>query len=210
MRKLVLLVTIGLLSSITLNAKKINGEIIFENDTVEVMFKIPFKFFTQEPNYEKLQVKVKYYNSDGTKVILRPDDAKEIRFNDGYEDIRMLSRYNSLGIGSIFSTSSNIFLRLEIDGNVKLFSYYYTQSSGGMYNGATGTMTGGYSYSVEKYILQKGELELKRTKGLMFRKDMVEYFSDCPELAEKIKEKEFRKGDMISIVRFYNNHCIKE
>ena len=209
MRKLIFLF-IGLIVGFNLNAKKIEGKIILEKDTLDVIFKIPFKLLAQEPNYEKLQVKVKYYDSNGNKIVLRPDDAKEIQFNDGYEDVRMLSRYNSLYLGSIFSTSTNIFLKIEIDGKLKLFNYYYTQSSGGMYNGATGTMTGGYSYSVEKYILQKGELELKRTKGLMFRKDMVEYFGDCPELSKKIQEKEFRKDDMQAIVRFYNNNCGKQ
>ncbi len=67
--------------------------------------------------------------------------------------------------------------------------------------------TGGYYYSVEKYILQKGDGELKRTKGLNFRKDMVEYFSDCPELSKRIDNKEFRNNDLESIVRFYNNKC---
>ena len=210
MRKLLFLVTIGLISSITLNAKKIDGKILFENDTVDVIFKIPFNFFTQELNYEKLQNKVKYYDSDGNKVILRPDQAKEIRFNDGFFEIRMLSRYNSLGLGSMFSMSTNIFLKLETDGYLKLFRYYYTQNSVGMYNGTTGTMTGGYSYSVENYILQKGNLELKRPKGLMFRKDMIEYFSDCPELSKKIEGKEFRKNDLESIVRYYYIHCEKE
>lgn len=119
----------------------------------------------------------------------------------------MLSRYNSLGFGNIFSTSTNIFLRLEIDGKLKLFNYYYTQSSPGMYNSSTGGMTGGYSYTVEKYVFQKETGELKRFKGLTFRKDMIEYFNDCPELSKKIEDKEFRKNDMESIVRYYNSNC---
>ena len=209
MRKLILLF-IGLIICFNLNAKKIEGKIIFKNDTLDVTLKIPFKFITQEPNYQKLQAKVKYYDSDGNKVVLKPDDAKEIQFNYGNGNVRMLSRNNSLYLGNIFFPSTNIFLKIEIDGKLKLFNYYYTQSSGGMYNGATGTMTGGYSYSVESYILQKGESELKRTKGLMFRKDMVEYFEDCPELAKKIQEKEFRKDDMQAIVKFYNNKCEKQ
>ena len=119
----------------------------------------------------------------------------------------MLSRYNSLGLGNIFSMSTNIFLKLETDGKLKLFNYYYTQSSPGMYNASTGAMTGGYSYSVERYILQKGDGELKRPKSLTFKKDMVEYFSYCPALVEKIESKYFRKNDLEFIVNYYNSNC---
>lgn len=207
MRKLIFITVIGLIFTLRLEAKKIEGQIFNKNDTVNVTMNIPIKFFTQEPNYEKLQYKIKYFDSTGVKKVLRPEDAVEIRFTYEYEKIRMLSRQNTLGLGNIFSMSSNIFLRIEIDGDLKLFNYYYTQSSPEMYNASTGITTGGYSYSVEKYILQKGDGELKRPKGLAFKKDMIEYFSDCPELVDKIESKDFRKNDLESIVRFYNSNC---
>ncbi|HTO16638.1 MAG TPA: hypothetical protein VLZ83_12765 [Edaphocola sp.] len=207
MKRISLLVVIGLILSFKLEAKKIEGRILFENDTIEVTFNIPIKFFTQEPNYEKLQYKVKYFDSTGNKIILRPDKAKEIQLKYKNENVRMLSRYNSLRLGNIFSMSTNIFLRLETDGKLKLFNYYYTQSSPGMNNETTSTMTGGYSYNVEKYILQKGDGELKRPKGLTFKKDMIEYFSDCPALVEKIENKDFHKKDLEFIVTFYNSNC---
>ena len=210
MRKLLFIVSIGLISSITLSAKKIDGKIFFENDTVDVIFKIPFKLLTQEPNYEKIQSKIKYYDSNGNKITLKPSQAKEIRFNDGFFEVRMLSRYNSLGLGGLFSIHNYIFLKLETDGYLKLFRYYYTQHSAGTYNSTTGTMTGGYSYNVESYILQKGDSELVRPSGYMFRKDMKEYFSDCPELSKKIEDRELRKDDMESIVRYYHLHCGKK
>lgn len=119
----------------------------------------------------------------------------------------MLSRYGSLGFGGIYSVSTNVFLRLESDGKLKLFNYYYTKRSPGMYNASTGTMSGGYSYSVENYILQKGDGELKRPKSLTFKKDMAQYFSDCPALVEKIESKDFRKDDLEFIVQFFNSNC---
>ncbi|MEQ8238466.1 MAG: hypothetical protein RIA69_04595 [Cyclobacteriaceae bacterium] len=207
MRKIVILITIGLILTFKLEAKKIEGEILFADDTITVTFNIPIKFFTQEPNYEKLQYKIKYFDSTGKKIVLRPDNAKEIRFKYDNENVRMLSRHNSLGLGNIFSMSTNIFLKLETDGKLKLFNYYYTQSSPGMHNASTGAMTGGYSYSVERYILQKGDGELKRPKSLTFKKDMVEYFSDCPALVEKIESKDFRKNDLEFIVNYYNSNC---
>lgn len=206
MRKLIFITVIGLIFIFKLEAKKIEGQIFYKNDTVYVTMNIPVKFFTQKPNYKKLQYKIKYFDSLGVKKVLRPDDAEEVRFTYLYEKVRMLSRTNTLGLGNIFSMSSNIFLRIEIDGDLKLFTYYYTQSYQ-MNNTSIGMSRGVFFYSEEKSILQKGDGELKRPKGLRFRKDMIQYFNDCPELSKKIEVKVFRKSDLDSIVRFYNRSC---
>jgi hypothetical protein len=76
-----------------------------------------------------------------------------------------------------------------------------------MYAGAGGGMTGGYSYNVEQYILQKGDEPIKRPRTWSFKKDMAEYFQDCPALVERIESKEFRKNEVESIVVFYNTKC---
>ena len=207
MRRVYVFIILGCIYTLNAEAKKIEGKILFQNDTIDVTFNIPFKFFGREPNYEKLQNKVKYYDPKGKIIVLRPHQAKEIRFNFEGEEVRMLSRFNTLGFGTLFPTSDHIFLKIELDGNLKLFSYYYTQHSAGMYNGASGTMSMGYSYGAGGYILQKGDEELKRPAGLSFKKDMIEYFNDCPILAQKIENKEFRKNDLEFIVKFYNSNC---
>jgi hypothetical protein len=207
MNRICLLIVIALIFTLKSEAKKIEGKILFESDTLDVIFNIPIKFFTQEPNYEKLQYKVKYYDSTGKIIVIRPDIANEIQFTYNFEDVRMLSRNNSLGLGNAFSRSRSIFLKLEIDGKLKLFNYYYTQYAAGTYNASAGMMSGGYAYSVERYILQKENGELKRPKGLTFKKDMIDYFSDCPALVEKIESKDFRKNDLEFIVSFYNSNC---
>lgn len=80
MKRISILITIGLILTFKLEAKKIEGKIFFENDTIDVIFNIPFKFFTQKPNYSKLQKKVKYFDSTVKSIKLLPDDAEEIRF----------------------------------------------------------------------------------------------------------------------------------
>ena len=145
MRKVILLMTIGIVLTFKLEARKTEGKIIFEHDTIDVVFNIPIRFLSQEPNYEKLQQKVKYFDAAGKKISLHPDEAKEIQFKYENENIRMLSRYNSLGLGNIFMMGTNIFLKLEIDGNLKLFRYYYSQRTPGTYNASSGMMTCGFS-----------------------------------------------------------------
>lgn len=207
MKKIITSVIIGVFLTFTLQAKNIAGKIILGNDTLDVIFQIPVRLFSGQPNFEKLQYKVRYLDSNKKKITLRPHEAKEIQFMHGAEQVRMLSRFNTLGLGNIFLSNTHIFLRLEIDGPLKLFSYYYTQQSPGMYNASTGVVTGGYAYSVERYIMQKGSGELKRPKNLSFKKDMAEYFSDCPALVDKIQDKDFKKYDMEAIVSFYNKNC---
>ena len=70
------------------------------------------------------------------------------------------------------------------------------------------TVAGTYTFDVENYILQKEDGELKRIKSLTFKKDMIEYFSDCPKLIEKIDNKEFSKQDIKAISAFYNSDCL--
>jgi len=214
MKRTLLIFVIGLAFTFKLEAKKVEGLIFFEKDTVKVTFEIPVSFFSEEVDYQKLQYKVKYYGTDGKKIVLKPEQAKEIQFKDGYQEIRMLSRENTLGGGNIFFGSSNIFLKLEMDGSIKMFKYFYTQTSPGMTVGGGGMaggtiMVGGGSYNVEKFVLQKGNSELKRPRGLFFRKDMIEYFSDCPELAKKIENKDYTSDDLDAIVRYYNSQCGK-
>jgi hypothetical protein len=206
MKKVFLIIIIGLISLNQLEAEKITGYFITKtNDTLKVTFKIPVNFFSQEPNFEKIQWKITYYDSINQKQILKPNMAKEIVFDYDGENIRMLSRQNNLGlIGSIFIDNSYVFLQLIKDGKLKLFKYYKTNSSPGMYNSSTGAMTGGYSYTVEKYIMQKGNEGLFKTRWLSFKKDMADYLSDCPELAKKIEDKIYGSDDIELIVDEYN------
>lgn len=207
MRKLIFITVIGLIFTFKSEAKKFEGQIFYKNDSVNVTMEIPVKLFSKKPKYEKLQYKVKYYDSLGLIQVIKPFDAEEIRFSYEDEKVRMLSRKNTLGLGKTFSMSSKIFLKLEIDGDLKLFNCYYTQKTYGSYNTMTGMTVGGPTYKMEKFLLQKGDEELMRPYPLTFRKDLIQYFNDCPELSKKIEDKEFNINDLESIVRFYNLNC---
>ncbi|MFK7901007.1 MAG: hypothetical protein AB8B61_09645 [Cyclobacteriaceae bacterium] len=206
MKKLYFFVVVLVLTQ-KVEAKKLQGQIYYMLDTVTVTMNIPINFLTKEPNYQSLQNKLKYIDSEGVKKILRPTEASEIRFDYNSESIRMLSRKNTLEWSNVFFSNTNIFLKLEIDGELQLFNYYSTQSSPGMYNGASGMMTGGFSHRTHNLILQKSNEELNQPFWLSFKDDMMEYFKGCPDLSDKIKHKEFRKKDLRSIVTYYNTNC---
>lgn len=202
------LVIIALLFSIQATAKKLEGFIILNNNQkINVTLLIPFGFLSRDPNYEALQLKVKYLDESNKSATIRPNDAKEVSFQLNGKQVRLISVQDNLDLISLFSSQTNIFLKLEIEGKLKLFSYYYKQQSSGMYNATTGTTTGAYTYNAEKYILQKGNGPLFRPKGLSFKKDMVKFLFDCEIVGQKIEGKEFRKGDMELIVQEYNKQC---
>lgn len=73
MRKIIVFMTLGFLLTYPLEAIDIEGKLIIKNDTMNVTFDIPLKFLSEEINYERLQNKVKYYDSTGTIITLRPD-----------------------------------------------------------------------------------------------------------------------------------------
>ena len=179
-------------------AKKIEGVIIFENGTERtVTFKIPFRLLASHADYEKLQHRVKFFDK-GEKLVLRPGEASEFRFTHQNETIRMVSISGS-GLEGIFARNNAIFLKLEIDGPLRLFRFFATRTGGG-YNAT-------YTYQSAEYYLQKGNGPLKRPKGISFRKDMMDYLSDCPTVADKIHDKDFKRRDLEVIVMFYNKNC---
>lgn len=192
-------------------AAKVSGVIILPNDTFNVTLHIPVGFFSKEVNFYKLQQAIKYYDEHGKRITLLPSQVVEYRFTYEYTKYRMVSVKRSGDLSSFFESSSFIFLQLIVDGRLQVFNYQYkamyaTPGPSGM-PGSPGMSMQTTSYNEEKYLLRKKGGELKWPKGMFFRKNMIEYFADCPALAEKIKNKEFDKGSILSIASHYNSFC---
>lgn len=208
MKKHLTLFAVVFLLSTNSEAKKIPGFFINKDgDTVHVTFNVAVNLFRQEAKINRIQEKIRYYDSLNNTNTLRPENTSEVVMVSSGDTIRMLSRANNLGLGSFFSRNG-IFLRLIKDGPLKLFKYYESKSSAPGYNHSSNIMSGGYTYEVESYVLQKKDEPLFRTRSQVnFRKDMADYLSDCPELVTKIEQKKYRKDDMALIVEEYNKQC---
>jgi hypothetical protein len=207
MKRLVLIAALVALS-FTTHAKKLAGLIIANGKTREVTFDITVPWLDDEPNFVRLQYKVKYYDENGKKQTLRPEDAEEIQFDYDGMVVRMVSCPDAFG-GNLFSSSSKIFLKLEIDGRLKLYRYYYKQSAPVSYGAPGMSTTMAPAYTVDNLIFQKGNGPLKRPRSLGWKKDMLEYFSDCPALRDRIEGKVLKRDDIEAIVMYYNNNCGK-
>ncbi|MBQ4822593.1 hypothetical protein [Aquimarina sp. MMG016] len=71
----------------------------------------------------------------------------------------------------------------------------------------------GHHHSISGYYASKeGEKEVTHlgSSGLFsinFKKAASKYFEDCPVLVEKIKNKKYKKRNILEIVEYYNKEC---
>lgn len=74
-------------------------------------------------------------------------------------------------------------------------------------------------FSIPRYSYYVGhgmsdEVEHLYTKGLPFAKNfknaMKEYFTNCPELIEKVEIEAFKNNEICKVLEFYNQKCIKQ
>lgn len=69
-----------------------------------------------------------------------------------------------------------------------------------------------YSYFVG--IGVSNQIKSLYTKGLPFSKSfknsMKDFFKDCPELLEKVENKEFTNDNLLEVLNFYNTECLKK
>jgi hypothetical protein len=210
-----------LLSVFPADAKFIKGKIVRETDTLEVTFDIPVNTTTRDVIYKKLINKIKYISNIGVKGIIRPDQAKEIRFNYMNNDVILVSILNSLNLGG-YGSKINVFLKLEIDGKVKMYSYSGNAGGGGMgyapaYSGGYGGgysggymmvgNSGGYSSAKITYILQNEEGEMVKEKQISKKEALFKFLKDCSAVKQRFENKEFYLEELWSVVALYNNSC---
>ena len=208
MKKHLLIISICLLLFIDVHAKKVKGKIYFRNDTVNVTFDIHIKFLTGDIDYPALQRKVKYYDSKGKSHVLKPNQAIEIRFEIDANPIRMVSIPSAGFLGFVLSLNSDMFLKLEIDGKLRMFSYYF-YTSGGLQDIKTGSMITYQANLSCLILLQKENGQIKWPQKKYFKKNMMEYLSDCPDLVTEIDNNEYNVENIYDLATSYNSKCSK-
>ena len=175
---------------------KIEGIIINQNDSLLVTFNIPTNAIQTEPDFQRMQRSIKYYDINGKKKMLKPRDAEEIQFKMNNKLIRILSRKMNFNTNNRYLLDSVMFLKLEEDGYLKLFSFH--------------TLDMGNMNRSKKYLLQKGKDELKWVNTVRIKKDLIEYLADCNSAVEMIKQYNFFMKGLVPIVTHYNTNCRKE
>ena len=187
--------------------KTVKGKIIYENDSIDVLFVIPFAYSTEELKVWGLQNKVKFINSaTRKKSIVKPSQEKEIQFyyeeNEGFTKIRMISTYNRVKqISGSESFLDNIFLKIDIEGKMNLYTYYYRENNPG--DSAT---TGGL-FVVSSKIIQRQDDNMLMPRYSYLKKDLTEYITDCPEAKRTVENSVNSLNDIKKVVEIYNVYC---
>ena len=180
MRKICLFTTLGLILISQVQAEKIKAWIILDSDTIEVTLDVSFDSFSQDPDYEKLQKRIKYIDATGKEMTLRPEEAREVQFTYKGEDIRMVSRRNTLRLNSPFSSKTYVFLKLEIDGELQMFTYF--SHAIGAYNPSTGGSMGGLRHRGAYFAEAWRRIETARNPYIQERYDRL--FQRLPRVGQ--------------------------
>lgn len=149
-------------------------------------------------------------SSKNTLKFRKSKDDKALKYS--FDDIEYASIY-SFGERTKYvqylSKTENTPLLLEehIIGAISLYSI----SAGGNIPGADG----GSSYNSRIFFVRKSEFSTveylctSTDSGKKFRKNLLEYFKNCPALINKIQQKEsgFGKYDVENIINYFNANC---
>jgi hypothetical protein len=206
MKKIItLLFLLSIPFSVVQAKKKVQGYYVtLADDTVKCTFLVPVDLLFQEPKYINLQYKIMYLDTKGEKQKFIPGQIKAFALFLQQTRITYLSvRRNIEIMPSLFSNEEHIFLRLNIDGPLRMFKYYVQRQSGGGYSPTMG-FSPTVAYTDENFLLQKENGLLTQCRFLHFRKDLSKYLSDYPELSQKILNRDYVKGDIELIVKEYN------
>lgn len=90
-----------------------------------------------------------------------------------------------------------VFLRLVINGYLKLYYLEYIDAESGIFE------------YIELFKRQDEDFLVRSTQGILGlkKKLLSDYFKDCPELVEKINSKEIKTA--IDVALFYNDYVKK-
>ena len=156
------------------------------------------------------QKRVIFLNAEGEPRTYMPDQIKSYAF--GYSILE--TWYESMYFrGDDMWKQKQIFLARPASGPVKLYAYYTRGTSnevvalnmlGGMAMGMPGT---GGNLSMEMkvyYMLERPGQPMQAVNRMNFKKEGSAYFSDYPELAERISSGKLKKKDIEEVVKEYN------
>ena len=184
---------------------QVPGVVVFSHETISVTFDVPTVIFTGEWDFSRLQNKAYYYDSTGSKHFVKPKDALELHFFIGDSDtIRMISIVHK-------GRATRAFAQIVREGKVNVYSMQVAPNNfntGSPTFGSSGVQTHG-NVSYNGYVLVKRSSSGPDVKAqrLMFRKEMIEFFNDCPEVVKEIEEQELTNTELPIVIDFYYQFC---
>ncbi|MEM9921222.1 MAG: hypothetical protein AAF990_24185, partial [Bacteroidota bacterium] len=170
------------------------------NERVDTQFVIPIAYFSSEPKVLQLQEAITLFKTDDQAGdYFEPKDITAYFFRYDNTDYFFQSMPNKF---SQKNRAKRLFIRVAVDGKVRLLKYYYHgRKDGGL------RVTNRYPFLTDDYLEKEGQLTKVRQLG--FRKKMSQYFSDFIDLSEVIASGGLKINDLSEIVKIYNRHNSK-
>jgi hypothetical protein len=189
-------------------SKKIEGYYITtNNEKYNTVFEIPVGMLSDEINFEAIQFVLKYYDENEKKQKLDLELIFEVGFDYNGEKFVLRKLRNSINLvpNALFDTSY-ILLRIIKEDIISSYSFsgtsYMVNSNG--YGGVGG---GGNFYKYGSSILVKKDGTMVDPSTGSFRKKMSEFFSDCPDLVDKINDKVYKRNQIDEVIEYYKVNC---
>ncbi|HZK06824.1 MAG TPA: hypothetical protein VFC92_01360 [Bacteroidales bacterium] len=194
MKKFVAYISLVILMTNTTFGQKEEYFVSFDNDTVYVDFKVMSKIVFYDLTWQ-----MKYYDSLHKVCKLSPKHAREVYFYLNEKPYHFISILNTPKLPSPPNLSGlRFFAELKVDGPLKLVTYYGIR-----------LMLPSIQADV-KNIMIKPDNEMLFLDQFGIKKKIMRFLSDCPELVQKLKEKDKELKWDDQICRYYNLHCGNE
>jgi len=180
-----------------------------DNEKHYIVLDIPVDLLSDEINFQAIQFTLKYYDKNGDKQKLYLELIYEVGLNYYGEKIVLRKLINSIDLVpmALFDTR-HILLKLVKEDVVSSYSFYgtwYTVTQGGFGLAGSGSF---YNYGVLILVKKDGTMVDSSTGS--FKNKIRKFFSDCPELVEKINDKIFKRKHIEEVIEYYKLNCFKE
>lgn len=187
------MLSILFLGSIQSYCQKSSGSItLIDGKVIQGFIRIGSDFFKFKENEDDEGIKYDWTKAVAATIIDR--DNNELKYQFVYVE----------------NKDKPVILEVVIEDYLSLYALSatsYTANGGNYSNG------GSFKDSKTYYVKKKDEKTAQFYTGfsyipkISFKKFIETYFNDCPQIQEKVENKEFKKKDLEEIVSFYNKNC---
>lgn len=203
MKNICLIFSIQIMVVVASYAAEIPAKIIYNSSQHSVILQLTTNHRSASLNLATLNNKVVFTTIKGLKISINPSEVEQIDFvykNEEYK-LRRVKNFFESKLNALLRPY--VFVKVECEGEVALYSYFVSKNS-------TRNPREPFNQrksSIKKYVLQRHSKKMMKIKTAGFKKHMMEYFNDCPELVYLLQTNQLKRSDLKMMVQAYNEQC---